>query len=508
MHRFTPLRSTACVFALLGASAAQADVSVTDVWDDLKENFTIYGDDSFSFGSETQDGDTLTVTDVVVSVEQDITKSTTKYGTFVFTDLGDGTVSVKMDDPVEIEVESTSALNPTDSDKNVVKMSLQPTGFNMTASGDPQNLTYDFRVAKIALLVDQITDGSTDVKADIRLNMNDVAGTYTSKTGEMRDFNYAVTAAYADFLFDMAPPATAGDYLTFSGKIADIAANVEATIPLGANITNPKDIFKAGFKTAGGYTYGQANYIFDMKSEGEQTSGSIAIANGSFTGRMDGKALTYDGLSHDIAISVIGAGVPFPIEFGMAQSGIGFDMPLGKTEDDSDFGLRVNLTELTFNDMIWSLADPSGALPHDPMTLLLDLSGKAKMFIDLFDPAQAETISMGETMGELRALTLNNATLTAAGAEVTGAGAFTFDNTDMTTFPGIPRPAGDVTVNIKGANALLDKLIAMGLVPEDQAMMGRMMMGMFARTVGDDELNSKIEINQQGHVIANGQRIQ
>ena len=38
--------------------------------------------------------------------------------------------------------------------------------------------------------------------------------------------------------------------------------------------------------------------------------------------------------------------------------------------------------------------------------------------------------------------------------------------------------------------------------------LGRMMMGMFARSVGDDELSSKIEINDQGHVIANGQRIQ
>ena len=98
--------------------------------------------------------------------------------------------------------------------------------------------------------------------------------------------------------------------------------------------------------------------------------------------------------------------------------------------------------------------------------------------------------------------------LSVAGAEVTGLGGFTFDNSDLETFDGMPRPTGDVTVNIKGANALIDKLVQMGLLPEDQAMMGRMMMGMFARTTGDDELTSKIEINKEGHVIANGQRIQ
>jgi len=38
--------------------------------------------------------------------------------------------------------------------------------------------------------------------------------------------------------------------------------------------------------------------------------------------------------------------------------------------------------------------------------------------------------------------------------------------------------------------------------------MGRMMMGMFARSTGDDQLQSVIEVNEQGHVLANGQRLQ
>ena len=35
-----------------------------------------------------------------------------------------------------------------------------------------------------------------------------------------------------------------------------------------------------------------------------------------------------------------------------------------------------------------------------------------------------------------------------------------------------------------------------------------MMLGMFATPVGEDELTSTIEINEQGHILANGQRIQ
>ena len=58
-----------------------------------------------------------------------------------------------------------------------------------------------------------------------------------------------------------------------------------------------------------------------------------------------------------------------------------------------------------------------------------------------------------------------------------------------------------------GANALIEKLIGMGLLSEDDAMGARMMMGMFAVPAGDDTLTSKIEVNDEGHVLANGQRL-
>jgi hypothetical protein len=66
-----------------------------------------------------------------------------------------------------------------------------------------------------------------------------------------------------------------------------------------------------------------------------------------------------------------------------------------------------------------------------------------------------------------------------------------------------PRP-GKLYIN--GINGLVDKLIQMGLIPEDQAMMPRMMLGMFATPVGDDMLTSTIEVNAE-YVLANGQRL-
>ena len=95
------------------------------------------------------------------------------------------------------------------------------------------------------------------------------------------------------------------------------------------------------------------------------------------------------------------------------------------------------------------------------------------------------------------------------GASLSGNGAFTFDNNDLATFGGVPRPTGEVNLQLMGGNGLIDKLIQMGFVSDQDAMGARMMMGMLAVPGdGPDTLNSKLEINDQGHVLANGQRIQ
>ena len=105
--------------------------------------------------------------------------------------------------------------------------------------------------------------------------------------------------------------------------------------------------------------------------------------------------------------------------------------------------------------------------------------------------------------GELEQLSLNELKLSAVGAELTGTGAATFDNS-----AGTPKPVGAIDLKLVGANALIDKLVAMGLIPEDQAMGARMMMGMFGQAAGEDTLTSKIEFKEDGGIYANGQRIQ
>ena len=98
---------------------------------------------------------------------------------------------------------------------------------------------------------------------------------------------------------------------------------------------------------------------------------------------------------------------------------------------------------------------------------------------------------------------------TIAGAELTGTGSFTFYNTDIETFGGMPAPSGKLDMKLVGGNGLLDKLVEMGLLTSDDAMGARMMVAMFtnAGAEGADELTSTIEVKDQV-LYANGQRMQ
>jgi hypothetical protein len=117
-------------------------------------------------------------------------------------------------------------------------------------------------------------------------------------------------------------------------------------------------------------------------------------------------------------------------------------------------------------------------------------------------------MNSGAPPGALESLDIPALQLTIGGAELTGNGSLTFDNTDLTTFQGMPAPTGVINLALSGGNGLLDKLIALGLVPEDQAMGARMMMGMFARPGTEpDTLTSTLEFKDKGF-FANGMQLQ
>ncbi|MCV6591878.1 MAG: DUF2125 domain-containing protein, partial [Silicimonas sp.] len=198
-----------------------------------------------------------------------------------------------------------------------------------------------------------------------------------------------------------------------------------------------------------------------------------------------------------------GSAIPLPpMTFKMDEQSGRLKMPVVPGEAKQDFALVMALKGLEIDPFVWSMIDPGGQLPRDAATLVIDTAGEVILTEDIFDPEYAESAPSAPP-GSIEALDVNEIRLSVAGAELTGDGALTFNNA-----MGIPMPIGAVNMMLKGGNGLLDKLVAMGLIPEEQAMGARMMTGMFARPGdGPDTLVSTIEMKEDGSILANGQRI-
>ena len=110
---------------------------------------------------------------------------------------------------------------------------------------------------------------------------------------------------------------------------------------------------------------------------------------------------------------------------------------------------------------------------------------------------------------ELQNVVVEKFHLSGVGAALTATGGFEFDNNDLVTFTGIPRPTGHLEVDMDGGFALLDRLIEMELVPKAQAMGIRMMLPMFTIPGNsNDVLKTLLEITDDGRILANGKRLQ
>jgi len=234
-----------------------------------------------------------------------------------------------------------------------------------------------------------------------------------------------------------------------------------------------------------------------------------AAESGSFGGSISREALAYEGGNTGLAFTISSSDMPFPeVSFSMAETSGRFEMPIAPADEAGDFGLLLRMIDLDLDEALWSLFDPEGQLPRDPATLVVDLAGKARWLVDVFDPEVTGEMGEGEVPGEIESLSIEALELSVAGAEITGDGAFVFDNTGAGPFAPAPSPSGTLNLRLEGGNTLLDTLVAMGLVPEEQAMGARMMLGLFARPgTGTDTLVSTIEVGTDGSISANGQRI-
>ncbi len=503
------LRSSTSAVALgffMTGTAALADVTAQDVWADWKGYMA--GSGYTMSAEETLSGDTLSVSNIVMSMEipEEDTNISVEMGEITFVEKGDGTVSVEFPASVPFNI----VIDGPDAEDVKIAMDYTNTGLIMTVSGDPNDITYNYTAAEIALKFKEIlVEGEGIDIGALDVSVADLVGTTTMKVGDLRVADQKLTSGAVTYNVDFADPESEDGRLILKGSMAGLDGSGVSTLPLEMDAAEMSAAVAAGFAVDANLSYRDNAMEFQFTEDSETVQGSTSSATGAVKIAMSDKGLLYDVSTTGTKVSMVGGEIPLPIEFSLEESGFKFGMPIAKGEEEQDFAFGITMGNFTMSDLIWGIFDPSGQLPRDPATIAIDLTGKAKLFMDILNPEEmANAESSGEIPGELNSLNVNTLTVRAAGAELTGSGAFTFDNNDLETFDGMPAPDGSVDLKLVGANGLLDKLVAMGFVPEDQAMGARMMMGLFAVPGdGEDTLNSKIEVKSDGQVLANGQRL-
>ena len=491
-------------------SVAYADVTAADVWSDWSSYMAGFGYQVS--GDETQSGDTLTVENLKMTMDvtdgdEDAVVVVSQMGQLQFQENGDGTVSVLLSEvmPMIVSVEGNEDIQST------ATMEYRTSGLDFVVSGDPDAMTYDYAADQMTMALFDIESDPSDVDfGAVEITLNDLAGTADVMVNDaLRETQGNMSSGPVTYTLDITD-SNSGERVQATGEFNDFAYTGTSTTPVATPVMDVAALLDAGLDMSGRFEHGGGSSTFTVQDGEETMSGSSRTDSGDLEFAMSQEQIQYGGTANGIAMSLSGAEVPFPIEIAMQKSAFGLTMPISESEEPQDFALSLTLGDFTMSDMIWAMFDPSGALPRDPATVAIDLAGKAKMFVDMMDPDQMADMETGEEMiGELNALTINDITVRMAGAELTGEGDFTFDNSDLVSFGGLPAPEGEADLKLVGGNGLLDNLVEMGLIPEDQAMGARMMMGLFTvpSEQEDDTLTSKIVVNEEGHVLANGQRL-
>ncbi|PYF11890.1 uncharacterized protein DUF2125 [Rhodobacter viridis] len=501
MARLTSAGTTTFIALLMSSTAALADVTPEQVWESWQKQYSAYGF-TVTPGSVERDGDVLTISDLVltnettteIGTDKTVSKTVLNVPSILLEDLGDGTVQGTVDGEIDGTNETTDATGKSET----AKIKIDKTDASVVISGTPEEMSYLVDAPSVTANIEAQPATPGGKPALLGMTLTGLTGTQSMSSVGGQGTKADLKATGMSLTMTGTDPE---DATTINAKIdmKDLAIKGDTMMPEGADAAKLGDAIAKGMHTNSDMSYGALTFTMDSDTKQGPVTVSGSAESGHAIIAFSRDAVRYAATGTKTKVDVQTAEFPMPMSASIDQGEIDFAMPLAATAEPQPFTGKVSLVGLSLSDQIWKMIDPTTKLGHGPATLIIDLTGKGKAMVDLFSPAAAAS---PVPPVEIDSLDVNKLQLTAAGAELTGAGALTFDNS-----MGMPMPLGAVDLKLSGANKLMDGLVAMGVMPQDQVMFAKMMMGMYAVPTGDDLFTSKIEFKEGGHILANGQPI-
>lgn len=482
--------------AVLMSGTAHAALTADQVWQSWKDAGAMVGL-TVSAATENNAGGVLTLNGVSIAPE----------GMAGLT-ISDMTLTEQSDGSVTIAPGADIGVTMTGDTEGTVKLAHE--GLTITAREADGGLAYDYAAAKLDVDYTSTYPGvsldgteAPKVTASGDVSFANLSGSYSDTPGANRTFGWSLkadTLAYTTTSDD--PGMEMKTTSTSETKGIDMALTfaLPSTIALTA-IASPAD-FTTALNEGLAFTLStkQGESSGTMKQESAFMPMDLVMKAGGGEGTVTFNKDTFSVKSTAAGLDIQSGPGMMPVPVQVTSGPMQFDLttPVIATETAGDYAFLLKLTDFSLNEEAWAMFDPNGALKRDAAQIAIDISGKTK--IDLPAVMSAEGTGAVPPVPAPESLNITELGVKVAGAALAATGAFTFDNS-----AGMPMPLGEANVTVTGANALIDGLIATGLISEDDAMGARMMMGMFMVPAGEDTLTSKIEAKEGMQILVNGQ---
>lgn len=496
------LPAIAAAFTTLSAVSAMpglADVTADEVWKEWQGIYAGYGI-ALRAAQETRAGNILTLGEVEAAITGPEGGFRALASEIRMEERRDGSVVVTFTPTSRIEFTAT----PEDAEAIEIDLVLEQPDNVMIVTDAGDGRDYSYTVPKATLSLDTFLVDGVRIPATLKAEFEDLAetGHIGPLTGGVRNVRTRSSTSRTTFRFTAEDPEGKDGHVEADGIITGLRAEFDGQVPARAEVTL-RAMQAAGLRMSQAVEHDGAEY--HVTGDGPDGAFAITLGSGGAAFRQDLGAdrMATHWESRGVRVEMSGADIPFPtVALGASELSFDLSFPTAPKQEPSGFGLFIGLRGVTLDDVLWSVFDPAGQLPRDPANVIVDVAGTGRLLADVLDDPAA--LEAGKSPAEIHSLEIRNFELSAAGARLTGAGAFTFRYENA----GPPVPVGHVDLNLEGGNTLLDTLVSIGLMPDDQAMGMRMMMGAFARPGdGEDTLTSRIEATEDGGIVANGMRM-
>jgi hypothetical protein len=489
------IASTALVVFAVPASAA---ITPAEAWTSMQ---TYYANAGFTVTAQREDdGDDLILRDMVITSARETGDVTFNIPELSLERDGDG-VDLTMSDTMTVNIPTIAP----DGSSAETLVTLTQKGLAADITGEADDMNIDFKSSEIVVETSGSRTADDPIPMVLRMAFDGLKGTETVKTGDMTEVTADFTVDSISYTMTGATPPASDDIgaapTTFNsnGSLENAVVNFELVTPADLESATMTEAVQNGLRTKGALKFGKSSGGSEVETANGMMKTQTTSEGSNLNFSLDASGGQYSANSLHAVLDLTLPDFPLPVHAEMASAGAAMKFPTMPGNEASPVGIDLRLENLTVNEELWGLFDPSKKLPRSPATVIVALDGMARLTGDFTDSASDMT---QKPPFELESMSLTELKIALMGADLTGTGTMTMDNTQP-----MPVPAGAVDLRLEGGNALIDNLVETGLVPSEQLMGIRMMLGLFAVPAGDDVMTSKIEMREDGGVYANGQRL-